>query len=217
MAAEAGEPAAGVAVPAAEPKAKYDKKRKAWAAPEGFSEAVVADVVKPQPCSTLSKYWDHVTLYVKVDGSKTEYVTQCKQCGSTMKNPNLRSTVISAHADGKAKTGDYGHKLLVALCSKEGGSSTQTLDRFVAAKKPEQLTRLVHWMTDSLTPPRSLTYPSWAAYNRSVDPDFKKQGEDAVYSELSRQIVQRKDGIKAEISAERKGLGGAFRHFHYEL
>jgi hypothetical protein len=154
-----------------------------------------------------------VNLYGKTEGDENSYICMCKLCGSLIKNNNLRSSTVQVHFDSKGGT-DYAHLLVTKLVR---GSSQHTQQTQLQVLKPQQVSTLVEWLSDTLTPPNALNKPSWTEHQRTLDPSFKNAGYDAIYKELQRQVGLKKQLVLDAIAAERKASGGKFPHFHYEM
>jgi hypothetical protein len=200
----------------------YKKKRTAFAVPEGFEVADVYKVIKPKPGNALSKVWEHVHCFCATSpaakaayeaGEGPLWICGCKCCGSTIKNDTLRAAVVMQHFETKANN-DYAHKLAIMLM-KGPTSGVQTK---LLAQNSGGVGSLVEWMTDSLIPLHALSKPSWTAYNKTMDPTYKKPTDDAVCKELARQVEKQRARIVHALDVERRALGGqARKHFHYEV
>jgi hypothetical protein len=187
---------------------KYSRKRVAFAVPEGFVLVQVADILKPK--GGLSKVWEHFDTFAKTSDASIDYVSMCKICGSSVRNTPIRSPPLSQHLD--AKKTDYAHSLATRLC-RTGSGPGQPMSTYITKPKPDQLTKLVEWMSESLVAPNAVDNGPWIEYNKSLDPEFRKQSRDNIYKELNRQVSNTKKLIMESIAEERKS---GRKHFHFE-
>jgi hypothetical protein len=168
--------------------------------------------VKPTPGRELSGMWDHCDTYKSPDGESTTYICICKICGSSMKNENLRASVVNQHFETRS-TSDHAHSVVLKLVTRTGNQSQFKL----AVSKPEKVPAVVDWLTDALVPPNALQHPSWTTYMKSLDPSYTKPSYEVIYKELHHQVERRKLSVIQAIAEERKANNGSWQHFHYEL